>query len=342
MEITWLTSLYRWHSMVGPTVNPTQLQDATSPVEFDNFQDLTQRTIEYATLQFSKKDFNAARQVLTELLAESETKSNVSFEGKPEIMGLLAISYLRQGNLEATEKITLQFIRERHDVGKCGDALWELFHSLAQRSICKEEFAMACQRAINVATKQFCANSVPYCRSVRLLIDIFERTEKPLHADRYKRLLKPGDSLLDYVYQGEAEIVSARLKGLSIKELNEALVVAVYQGHTEIVRLLLKNGADRICARDQNGKPVLVGAAEKGFSGIVELLLKEGANVNATEIYDGETSLMMATRNEHKDTVQVLLAHGANKRTENRHGVTALELTRRNKNRTIRRILRKG
>ena len=52
-------------------------------------------------------------------------------------------------------------------------------------------------------------------------------------------------------------------------------------------------------------------------------------------------SLMLATRNGHKDTVQVLLADGANRNAENRHGVTALDLARGDRNRTIRRISRK-
>jgi len=315
-----------------------------SPVQIDNLEHLTQRAIERAVIMFSNGECESAEKVLTAHLIESEANTGSAFERKPEILELLAISFLRQGKLEAAEKVMQTFVGEQCEVDKCGSAIWELFHSLAQVSVGKEDLVIAqdwCQRAVDVARGQFGADSVPYCTSVHLLVDIFEMRGNQREADRYKTLL-PQDSLLYYVYGGVEKTVSAMLKMIKVsrEDCDRALVVAVDRGQNEIVRLLLENGADSK-TMDENGKPVLLCAAEKGFTDIVVALLENGANVDATEKFDLETGLMLATRNGHKDTVKVFLQYDANRNLKNWYGITFLDLTRRKKNKVIARMLKK-
>eukprot|EP01045_Picozoa_sp_COSAG04_P024710 COSAG04_NODE_3128_length_3138_cov_1.575189_2_plen_183_part_00 len=87
-------------------------------------------------------------------------------------------------------------------------------------------------------------------------------------------------------------------------------------------RLALEAGSAD--AKDEYGKPAVVGAAEKGHTEVVEALLRLGSDPNAPDPL-GRTALMQAAMEGQGGVVAALLEHGrADLDAVNKNGATAL------------------
>jgi ankyrin repeat protein len=113
-----------------------------------------------------------------------------------------------------------------------------------------------------------------------------------------------------------------------------ALHWACDKGHYDIVELLLDHGADIEAVTNVKSTP-LMSACWCGHVFIVKLLLDRGCAVNAVS-NDRETALHWACRREGStECVKELLAHGSDTSIKNKDGKTPLDMTGKNKHRTI-------
>jgi ankyrin repeat protein len=145
------------------------------------------------------------------------------------------------------------------------------------------------------------------------------------------------------------------------------LQVAARHGNLDVVKLFLKQGVD-IDAQELKGQhTAIMRAAAFGKKAVVKYLLNEGANTSlltkgewsafslATRYghleiakllfkkgldidqrtKKGWTPLMLAVRGEHPDIVKYLLEQGATKNLTNDGMKTALDLTKKYKNKKV-------
>lgn len=113
-----------------------------------------------------------------------------------------------------------------------------------------------------------------------------------------------------------------------------ALYYAAEKGHFNIVKLLLEKGAK---VDHKSGDSALLWACHYGHVDIVKLLIENGADVNAKRSMDDSTPLSFAVHRNHKEIVELLLANGADASVANQHGETALDRSKPE----IAKILRK-
>ena len=113
-----------------------------------------------------------------------------------------------------------------------------------------------------------------------------------------------------------------------------ALYHAAEKGHFNIAKLLLEKGAK---VNHESGDSALLWACHYGHVDIVKLLIENGANVNAKRSMDDSTPLSFAVHRNHKEIVELLLEKGADTNVANQHGETALDRSKPE----IAKILRK-
>ena len=167
--------------------------------------------------------------------------------------------------------------------------------------------------------------------------------------------------------------VGVKANTICNKKGASALQVGARYGNLDVVKLFLKKGID-INAQESGGKhTALMRASAFGKKLTVKYLLKKGADTHllttrgwsafslasryghldiAKLIYakggidinesnnKGWTPLMLATRGKHPDIVEYLLKQGADKALENDGMKTALDLTKKYKNRKVIHLLK--
>jgi ankyrin repeat protein len=100
------------------------------------------------------------------------------------------------------------------------------------------------------------------------------------------------------------------------------IYIASQNGHAVIVDLLLRAGADKDCADEDDTTPITI-ASFNGHAAVVELLLRAGADMDKSD-EDGAGPLHVACQADHKVVVEILLRAGADTEKAKKDGATPL------------------
>lgn len=116
-------------------------------------------------------------------------------------------------------------------------------------------------------------------------------------------------------------------RAATIRERQNALILAARWNRAEVVATLIRRGAD-VAQRDSIGWPALMWASLKGRTDVVKVLLDGGARVNMLDS-DRNTPLILAARQGRLETVKLLLSRGARPDLRNADGDDAESLARK-------------
>ena len=135
---------------------------------------------------------------------------------------------------------------------------------------------------------------------------------------------KAGFTALHYAAVRGWDIIVTKLLdlGLSIDDLDSALLWAVEKNRPDIVRSLIDRGAE-VSYEDEDGYTPLHFAAISGYAQIVEILVQNDANVNGSS-RARSTPLTLAARMGYANVVKYLLDHNADLTLRDGDGDTAL------------------
>ncbi|OPB43637.1 hypothetical protein A0O28_0099250 [Trichoderma guizhouense] len=160
------------------------------------------------------------------------------------------------------------------------------------------------------ATALYSAAKEGHIEIVKLLLDWDANPRYIL-----KRRLEPKTALHGAAEGGDGAVMRLLLQsGATLGDINDwgkALNLAAVHGYKSVVELLLEEGIDLNCKRDDRsqGTPLL-SAAKGGNEEIVKLLLEKGADLKDYDT-DGPTPLAQAADGGYKAVVKLLLEHSA-------------------------------
>ncbi|EQC51580.1 ankyrin repeat domain-containing protein [Bacteriovorax sp. DB6_IX] len=133
-----------------------------------------------------------------------------------------------------------------------------------------------------------------------------------------------------------------RLKGnLNIQDEKgyTPLIFAAYYGNEEMVELLLKNKANP-CVKDKRGNTALMGAIFKGNLSIAYKLMNSECAIHQKNNAN-QTALMYASLFNRKELARELIAKGQNPKFKDNHGVSAIDVAKKQYNNEMVELLTK-
>ncbi|EDL43025.1 hypothetical protein, conserved [Plasmodium vivax] len=135
--------------------------------------------------------------------------------------------------------------------------------------------------------------------------------EEPLHGEPLKEGAAPGDAAdPGNVFEGDPALSVTIPPGLSLPDINRALLHGAYLDNIAVVKKCLEKNAD-INYFDKIGRRALHYACAGGYYEICQLLIDNGAKVNVSD-YKHWTPLHIAVTKMHKEITELLLKNDAN------------------------------
>ncbi|EUD66266.1 hypothetical protein C922_03461 [Plasmodium inui San Antonio 1] len=135
--------------------------------------------------------------------------------------------------------------------------------------------------------------------------------EEPLHEEPLKQGAPPGDAPdAGNVFEGDPSMNVTIPPGLSLPDINRALLHGAYLDNIAVVKKCLEKKAD-INYFDKIGRTALHYACAGGYYEICQLLIDNGAKVNVSD-YKHWTPLHIAVTKMHKEITELLLKNDAN------------------------------
>ncbi|ANQ07144.1 Ankyrin-repeat protein [Plasmodium coatneyi] len=135
--------------------------------------------------------------------------------------------------------------------------------------------------------------------------------EEPPKEEPLKEDAPPGDAPdAGNVFQGDPSLNVTIPPGLSLPDINRALLHGAYLDNISVVKKCLEKNAD-INYFDKIGRRALHYACAGGYYEICKLLIESGAKVNVSD-YKHWTPLHIAVTKMHKEITELLLKNDAN------------------------------
>jgi ankyrin repeat protein len=292
-----------------------------------------------------------------------ESTRGSQFDGRDELLELLAIACWKQSKCAEAEVILLEIVKDKEE--RQTHTL-RLLHALAEVYLAKNDLNLAenfCLKALKGRGSVLGRTHILFQDSVTLLVEIYEAKGDAFEAQGYKvayppatasraKSPEPPSTKSQYsriAFHSEAALrhAPADRKAVRWLEKNAANIKANYNGtalhcaaedgHKAAVRLLMERGADVNTKGDRKWTALLY-AAQNGHEAVVQMLLDKGANTN-TKDNIGHTALHYAAQNGHEAVVRLLLGKGVDVNINDSYGWTALYYAAQNGHEVVVRLL---
>jgi ankyrin repeat protein len=279
-----------------------------------------------AIAKFEAGDYNPAGGLGWSAIKLLEaTAQGTQFDGRNELLELLAISCWKQGKLNEAKSILLDLIN-LGDVQYDGDL--RLVHTLAEVYMAEGDLNKAadyCFRAAKGRRSAFGKGHVLFLDSVALLVEIYEAKGDEFEAQGYEGtyLIVPISEARvppEKPDRNTSQHMRIILHSRSVLRLaSEKRRVARWE-ERKAIQWLDENSFASVFSKGSGGEidevvaaKALHKAAEQGHMLAMRLLLKRGANVNAQIPCENTTSTVLESAVEHGQevTVNSLLDNGA-------------------------------
>lgn len=314
-------------------------------LQYDLQKELIQSWRKSALLYYESQQYNEAKGFLEKLLKKSTAKYGKAFEGRDDILRmlatcycwledwksaegmlhsefdgrwkaveLLAMCYLQCNKWDEAEKVLLQVDTEEEVQLQA----WKM-HALAEVSMAKGEFEIAiswCNKAIDLRTATIGSKHVLFFMSINLLAQIYEAQGDIVEATGYSDLLPPG-------IQGTSGKSVIDQECLDIEKLRfmrpdkAASAVEGVFSHTfaslpvnwdEIRDNIRKSGRGSVGSG--YGYTLLHAFVQQGNDLAVRFLIEKGTDINA-KTNKGATALHFAIKHRNEALVRLLMEYGA-------------------------------